>query len=284
MNCPKCGQVNPDGAQFCTNCSWNLQIEITQAPLKCQRCGELNNALSVFCSKCGAKLLKHGHIFLFWGLGFLIWILGSSIVTMASNLNNNPLDKVLAALPIFASAFFILFIPGIIVQFLNLRIKKYKIEHDVNKLKLFKILSAGLGTLIMINLLFMLFGISTIYCGNRNQPDCDQTFGCSFVFLQNECKYALCPAIVEGSGGGACYPFILEAKSMNMLLGIVVLFIAFLNILTVPIVLLIYASAGIKENDYTGQGNIGNIFLIFLALFWIICFVLAGLWVLGVFK
>src|SRR5690242_10544379 len=49
MNCPACGQKNPDRAKFCNECAAPL-------PARCLICGTLNAGGSKFCSECAAPL------------------------------------------------------------------------------------------------------------------------------------------------------------------------------------------------------------------------------------
>ncbi len=48
--CPKCGTMNPAGANFCSNCGNNL------GSVKCPKCGTENKPGSKFCSDCGQNL------------------------------------------------------------------------------------------------------------------------------------------------------------------------------------------------------------------------------------
>ena len=49
MNCPKCGQVNDQDAQFCENCGSILV-------LACVQCGSPNKPGAKFCKKCGTSI------------------------------------------------------------------------------------------------------------------------------------------------------------------------------------------------------------------------------------
>jgi RNA polymerase subunit RPABC4/transcription elongation factor Spt4 len=47
MNCPKCGTMNADGVQFCTNCHATLFF-------KCPKCEHMQSHNDV-CEKCGTN-------------------------------------------------------------------------------------------------------------------------------------------------------------------------------------------------------------------------------------
>src|SRR6516165_3746722 len=49
MNCPACGNANPDSANFCNECAAPL-------PTRCSNCGTLNARGSKFCNECAAPL------------------------------------------------------------------------------------------------------------------------------------------------------------------------------------------------------------------------------------
>jgi class 3 adenylate cyclase len=49
MNCPACGQDNPEGASFCNQCAKPL-------PMRCLECGTSNPVGSNFCNGCAAPL------------------------------------------------------------------------------------------------------------------------------------------------------------------------------------------------------------------------------------
>jgi Double zinc ribbon/Adenylate and Guanylate cyclase catalytic domain len=49
MNCPRCGEANPDGTRFCGDCGQPL-------PLRCSACGGENPQSKKFCGDCGAAL------------------------------------------------------------------------------------------------------------------------------------------------------------------------------------------------------------------------------------
>jgi len=51
MNCPSCGQLNRDGATFCTRCGSPLN-----APAVCPKCGTPAEADDQFCAACGEPL------------------------------------------------------------------------------------------------------------------------------------------------------------------------------------------------------------------------------------
>jgi len=50
--CPKCGQPNPAGAKFCSNCGTKMQAE----PKKCPKCNFEVAPGAKFCPNCGNKL------------------------------------------------------------------------------------------------------------------------------------------------------------------------------------------------------------------------------------
>jgi class 3 adenylate cyclase/tetratricopeptide (TPR) repeat protein len=50
MDCPACGQANPDGFRYCGGCGRPL-------PTTCPRCGAANPAGQKFCGECGAPLI-----------------------------------------------------------------------------------------------------------------------------------------------------------------------------------------------------------------------------------
>ena len=51
MNCPKCGNVVPDGSAFCNKCGTPLNTSVA-----CRHCGNEVPAGSVFCPRCGKML------------------------------------------------------------------------------------------------------------------------------------------------------------------------------------------------------------------------------------
>jgi membrane protease subunit (stomatin/prohibitin family) len=51
--CPSCGQQNPEGAKFCSNCGG--QLPANPGKQFCTQCGEEVKPGAKFCSSCGAK-------------------------------------------------------------------------------------------------------------------------------------------------------------------------------------------------------------------------------------
>lgn len=56
MQCPKCGQKNPDSAQFCTRCHSALRY-------KCPACNHVQDHGGK-CDKCGVDFTKYGAMLL----------------------------------------------------------------------------------------------------------------------------------------------------------------------------------------------------------------------------
>lgn len=278
MICSKCGQLNADDAQFCTNCAWNLQIKVEREQLKCPNCGQLNDLNVVFCAKCGRKILRHGHIAIFWLLGFFIWVLASIVITIAINFADKPLEKVLAYLPVFIGVFIVLFIPGIIMQFYTFRLKKYRLEHALKKINLFRLVSTLLAILITLNFLSFFFGLYSLFCNSKNPAECSQTFGCSFLTSFEECQKTFCVLSNFGQEGN-CFPSIWSNQAGSAVLGIILIIIIILNLLIIPVSLLIYYITGFQENKPANTSNavnvLGIIFTIILMLLIIFVVILA---------
>lgn len=46
--CHYCGRLNPDDANFCSNCGTQVPVSI-----ECTACGRINDSLANFCTNCG---------------------------------------------------------------------------------------------------------------------------------------------------------------------------------------------------------------------------------------
>jgi uncharacterized OB-fold protein len=53
--CPDCGEVNPEGTNFCQNCGSRLGVKKPSGNV-CKSCGAVNGPDTRFCGECGAKL------------------------------------------------------------------------------------------------------------------------------------------------------------------------------------------------------------------------------------
>jgi hypothetical protein len=53
MRCPSCGQDNPDGAKFCSECATSLQLDET-----CPNCGASSAVGGKFCNECAQPLAE----------------------------------------------------------------------------------------------------------------------------------------------------------------------------------------------------------------------------------
>jgi ribosomal protein L40E len=277
MICSKCGQLNYDDAQFCSKCSWNLQIQIEREKIKCPKCGELNDISFAYCRKCGKKILRHGHVAIFWLLGFVIWILGASVITMILNFSDKPLEKIITFLPIFLIIFLTLLIPGILLQFYTFRLKKYHLEHAVKKISLFRVFIVLLAVLITLNMVISLFGLYSSFCSSKNPAECNQTFGCLLVTTYNECVTGICPQFVQGS---SCSPAILAIHPGSVMLQIIFVLIILLNLIIIPASLLIYYITGYQENKPANISNTGNIIGIVCSVFLILLIIFLVIWAL----
>ena len=51
--CPDCGNANPDGSKFCSNCGKARPKAATKA---CPKCGKENPESAKFCGDCGEAL------------------------------------------------------------------------------------------------------------------------------------------------------------------------------------------------------------------------------------
>ena len=52
--CPKCGQYNPDGTNYCSRCGITLVVQ--EEALNCPQCGFSNPPSAAFCGNCGLEL------------------------------------------------------------------------------------------------------------------------------------------------------------------------------------------------------------------------------------
>lgn len=51
LGCRVCGHLNPDDANFCSNCGTQVSVDV-----ECPACGRLNEAPANFCTNCGRPL------------------------------------------------------------------------------------------------------------------------------------------------------------------------------------------------------------------------------------
>ena len=56
--CNNCGNHNPDGNKYCSECGSKLFEDIKGDKIICKKCGARNNLQSNFCLNCGAELDK----------------------------------------------------------------------------------------------------------------------------------------------------------------------------------------------------------------------------------